>query len=102
MPMMRAIYRPGGSALHQMPAGIKLLILALLAIWMSSGAWREAVIGGGIVGLGWMLARLSTADARAALRGLVLFAAVIFVAQAFLSSTAAAVLIVAKLLILVL
>ena len=100
--MMRAIYRPGDSVLHRMPAGIKLLALALLAICVSSGGWRAAAIGGVLVGASWALARLTAADAGSALRGLVLLAAIIFVAQAFLSSPSTAALVVAKLAILVL
>ncbi len=100
--MMRAVYRPGDSALHRMPAGTKLLSLAVLAIWISTGGWPAAVLGGAIVGFGWVLARLSVGDAVAALRGLVLLAAIIFIAQAFLTSPTFAALIVTKLAILVL
>ena len=100
--MMRAIYRPGDSVLHRVPAGAKLLALALLAIWVGIGGWREALAGGVAVGAGWTMARLAAADALAALRGFAVLAAIIFIAQALLLSPNAAALIVAKLAILVL
>ncbi|MEX6505468.1 energy-coupling factor transporter transmembrane protein EcfT [Jiella sp. M17.18] len=95
--MIAGLYRPGTSAVHRTRASAKLVALAVFGtVLLSLPSLWPGLIGIGLVGLGYVVARLPARSAFAQIRPALFVLAILFLAQLWLEGLAPAAILVLR------